>query len=191
MLLEALGARPAAVFGTSSGGTFALCLLIRHPGVVRGAILHEPAFYGLFDDPDAVRAPLRALVQEAIQAGGTSAAIERFWCYVAGDDGWQRLAPALRERLAATADTLFGIELGTYERYLPDEETLAAISTPVRLLVSDDSLPFFAAMAHRLGERLDVDVAATPGTHAAYHDHPRELAEAIRPLLREFGAINT
>jgi pimeloyl-ACP methyl ester carboxylesterase len=183
--LGALGTRPAAVFGTSSGGTFALCLLIRHPGAVRGAILHEPAFYSLFDDPDAVRAPLRALVSEAIAAGGPPAAMERFWRYVAGDDGWMTLSRALRERLEAAAGTLFGIELGTYEGYLPDDATLTGIAARVRPLVSTDSLPIFAQMAAGLGERLGVDVATTPGTHAAYHDHPRQLAEAVRPLLRE------
>jgi pimeloyl-ACP methyl ester carboxylesterase len=190
-LLQALGTGPAAVFGTSSGGTFALCLAIRHPGAMRGAILHEPAFYGLFEDPDAVRAPVRVLVREAMEAGGLPAAVERFWCYVAGDDGWERLAPALRERLQASAGTLFGIELGTYERYLPSDETLAALPAPVRLLVSRDSLPFFAEMAGRLGERLGVEVARTPGTHAAYHDHPRELAEAVRPFLREVTPVST
>jgi pimeloyl-ACP methyl ester carboxylesterase len=35
-LLRALGTGPAAVFGTSNGGTFALCLLVRHPGWLRG-----------------------------------------------------------------------------------------------------------------------------------------------------------
>ena len=81
-LLDALGTGPAAVFGTSSGGNFALCLLVRHPGWVRGAILHEPGLYALVDDFDAVRAPVRALVQEAMEAGGPPAAVERFWCYV-------------------------------------------------------------------------------------------------------------
>jgi pimeloyl-ACP methyl ester carboxylesterase len=100
-------------------------------------------------------------------------------------------AELYHERIAASADTLFGIELGTDEWYLPDDETLAAIAAPVRLLVSNDSLPFFAEMTHRLGNRLDVDVAVTPGTHAPYLDHPRELAEAVRPLLWELSAINT
>ena len=136
-LLDALGTGPAAVFGTSSGGIFALCLLVRHPENVRGAILHEPGLYALVDDFDAVRAPIRALVEEAKEAGGPSAAVERFWCYIVeNDDGWNRLAPALRERLRATASTLFEVELGTYELYLPDEETLASLSAPVRLLVS-------------------------------------------------------
>ena len=110
---RALGTGPAAVFGTSSGGTFALCLLIRHPGAVRGTILHEPGLYGLLDDPDAVRAPLRDLIREAMEAGGQAAAVERFWCYVAGDDAWTKLSPALRHRLKASAGTLLNIELGT------------------------------------------------------------------------------
>jgi pimeloyl-ACP methyl ester carboxylesterase len=188
-LLEALETGPAAAFGTSSGGTFALCLVIRHPAAARGVILHEPGMYALLDDPDAVRAPLRTLVGEAMEAGGPPLAVERFWCYVAGDDSWAKLAPTLRKRLQASAKTLFDIELGTYERYLPDDESWAAIEAPVRLLVSTGSLPFFAEMTGRLGERLRLNVTTTAGTHAAYHDHPDELAETVRPFLREVSAL--
>jgi pimeloyl-ACP methyl ester carboxylesterase len=186
-LLEALDMAPAAVFGTSSGGTFALCLLVLHPASVRGAILHEPGLYALVDF-DAVRAPQRALLQEALESGGPPAAVERLLCYVGGDDAWSRLTPALRERLRSTAGTLFGVELGSYELYLPDEETLAALPAPVSLLVSEDGLPSSAEITRRLGERLGVEVATTPGTHAAYHDHPHELAETVRPFLREVTA---
>ena len=183
--MEALGTGPAAVFGTSAGGNFALCLLVRHPGWVRGAILHEPGLYALVDDFDAVRAPVRALVQEAMRGRWAAAAVERFWCYVAGEAGWNRLAPALRERLRATASTLFGVELGTYELYMPDDQTLTSLAAPVRLLVSEDGLPFFAEIAGRLGQRLGVEVATTPGGHDAYHEYPEELAAAVRPFLGE------
>jgi pimeloyl-ACP methyl ester carboxylesterase len=189
-LLEALGVDPVSVFGTSSGGNFALCLLVGHPELVRGALLYEPGLYAMLDDPDAIRAPLRALVSAAMELGGPPAAVERFWCYMAGDDGWAKLAPALCARLQATAGTLFWVELGTYEQYLPDE-TLAGIEAPVRLLVGRDSLPFFAEIADRLGERLGVQVATTPGGHTVYHDDPRGFAEAVRPLPREIGAIGT
>lgn len=184
-LIEVLDVGPVAVFGTSSGGNFALCLLVRHPEAVRGAILHEPGLYGVLDDFDAVRAPLRNLIGEAMAAGGPPVAVERFWSYIAGDKGWDKLSAPLRERLRANADTLFGVELGTYERYLPDDETLAAIRVPLRLVVSKHSLPMFAEVADRLGTRLGVDVVTTPGGHAAYHDCPDELTETIRPLLRE------
>jgi pimeloyl-ACP methyl ester carboxylesterase len=187
-LLQALGTGPVAVFGTSSGGNFALCLLVRHPGWVRGAILHEPGLYALTDDFDAVRAPVRTLVQEAMEAGGPPVAVERFWCYVAGEDGWDRLPPALRQRLRAAAGTLFGVELGTYELYLPDDETFAALAAPVGLLVSEDGLPVFAEIARRLGKHLGVEVAATPGGHDAYHEYPDELAAAVRPFLRKASA---
>jgi hypothetical protein len=65
---------------------------------------------------------------------------------------------------------------------------LAALSAPVSLLVSEDGLPFSPEITGRLGKRLGVEVATTPGTHAAYHDHPYELAEAVRPFLREVTA---
>ena len=184
-LLRALAIGPTAVFGTSSGGNFGLCLMIRHPESVRGAVFHEPGLYALADDFDAVRGPVRELVQEAMEAGGPPAAVERFWCYMVGPDGCSRLTPALRERLRATAGTLVGVELGTYELYMPDDEALAAIAAPVLLIVSEDGRPFFAQIAGRFAERLGVRVATTPGTHAAYHEHPHELAEVVRPFLRE------
>ena len=142
-LLAALGAAPAVAFGTSSGANFALCLLVRHPDAARGAILHEPALFAFHDDLDAVRAPLKALLADAMAEDGPAAAIEPFWRYVAGDNGWITLAPALRERMRASAGTLFGTELGTYERYLPDDEKLRGVAQRVRLLVSADGLPVY------------------------------------------------
>jgi pimeloyl-ACP methyl ester carboxylesterase len=165
--------------------------MLRHPEMVRGAILHEPGLYALVDDFEAVRAPLRAQVQQAMAAGGPPAAVERFWCYVAGEDGWSRLSPALRERLQASAGTLLEVELGTYELYLPGDEALAALSAPVRLLVSEDTLGVLAEVAGRLAERLGVEITTIPGTHATYHEHPRELADVMRPFLREVSGIRT
>jgi hypothetical protein len=116
-------------------------------------MLHEPGLYALLDDFDAFRSPIRALVERGMEAGGPPAAVERFWRYLAGDDGWNQLAPALRERLRARASTLFEVELGTYELYLPDDDTLAAIRIPVALLVSENGLPAFAEVASRRSPR--------------------------------------
>ena len=188
-LLAALVRTPAVVCGTSSGAVFALCLLARHPAALRGAILHEPALFAFLDDLDAVRAPLRARIRPAMETGGPQAATEPFWRYVSGEEGWDRLAPELRERMRASSETLFGIELGTYERYLPDDETLATVAPRVRLLISAEGLPPYAEAASRLGQRLATGVEITPGTHTAYHDHPIEFAQTLRRLLRELTAI--
>jgi pimeloyl-ACP methyl ester carboxylesterase len=77
-LLAALGLSPAAVFGTSAGANFALCLLIRHPETVSGAVLHETALVRLFDDPGA-RGAVSELVQQAMGTGATPAALEALW----------------------------------------------------------------------------------------------------------------
>jgi hypothetical protein len=61
----------------------------------------------------------------------------------------------------------------------------------VRLLVSADGLPVYSEMAARLGERWGLEVETTAGTHAAYHDHPRELAAAVRPRLHELVELST
>ena len=194
-LLEALATGPAAVLGTSSGGIFTLCLMVRHPDAVRGAILHDPALYALLDDFELVRAPVRALVRGAMDAGGPPLAMERFWCHVTGEEGWSRLTPELRERLCRTAGTLFEIELGSYELYLPNDQALAAITAPMRLLVGDGTLPFFTEIADRFGKRQMIEIATTPGGHDAYNEHPGEYADAVRPFMRHVfsggGGIRT
>lgn len=183
-LLEALGLAPAAVFGTSLAGVIALCLVLRHPRTVRGAILHEPAFWSLFDDPDDVKARAGAVVAEGMRSGGSEQAMERFYRFVAGDANWEGLDRGLRRRVLACAETYLEVERGAFASYLPNEATLAGIATPIELLVGDRSLPEFAQAAGRLAERLGIEVTRTPGTHFGYLDHPVELAETMRPFLR-------
>ena len=96
----------------------------------------------------------------------------------------EHLPPALRRQMLATAETFFDVELGSYEGFLPDE-TLADNTVPVLVLVSEQSQPVYAQAAGRLAERLGVAVRRTPGTHSAYDDHPHELAQTIRPFLRQ------
>lgn len=187
-LLRTMGRAPAVVFGTSLGAIYTLCLLIRHPDVVRGAIMHEPSLYGVLDQPDHVLAEVAPLLREAIEAGGPPALVERFWRWVAGDRGWEHLEPSLRQRMLATADTFCDIERGTYETYRPDDDTLAAISTPVAVLAGQHSPSFRLEIARWLADRLGVNVLPAPDAHTPYVDHQRELAQTLRPLLRRLSA---
>ena len=81
-LVDSLAVGPLAVFGTSSGGNFALWMSTRHPAIVRGAVLHEPGVYAVLDDFDAVRSPLQGLVRQSMAEGGPRLAVERFWQYI-------------------------------------------------------------------------------------------------------------
>jgi pimeloyl-ACP methyl ester carboxylesterase len=187
-LLDALGLTPAVVFGTSSGGIFALAMLMHHPEAVRAAILHEPALFALFDDPAGARATVTEVVAGGMQAGGAPTAFERFIRFVATDANWARLNLHVRERMLASAETYLEKEVGRFDTYLPDDQALARISTPVQILVSDATIPYFAQAAQRLAERLGIETTRTPGTHFAYLDHPDELAQTVRPFLDKIGS---
>jgi pimeloyl-ACP methyl ester carboxylesterase len=188
-LLGALGLAPAAVFGTSLAGVIALCLVLRHPDVVSGAILHEPAFWPLFDDPEEVSRRMATLVSDGMRSGGPREGIERFYRFVAGDANWRALDPELRARVLARAETYLEIERGAFAGYLPDESTLAEVTTPIQLLVGEASLPEFTQAAGRLAQRLGIGTVSTPGTHFGYLDHPVELAATMRPFLRAVTGI--
>jgi pimeloyl-ACP methyl ester carboxylesterase len=122
-----------------------------------------------------------------MHAGGPPAALESFIRLVAGDTNWEQLSPTVRERMLASSGTYFGYEIGRFDSYLPDDDTLASIAAPVRLLVGEDSLPYFAQAAGRLAARLHVDVTRVPGTHFGYLDHPAHLAQTVNALLRTGG----
>jgi hypothetical protein len=94
---------------------------------------------------------------------------------VAGETSWDALEARLHERMLASADTFLAVEVGTFERFLPDDKTLAAITVPVRVLVSEHGRRPSHQAAGRLAERLGVDVTSTPGTP---HPAPRPPARA-------------
>jgi pimeloyl-ACP methyl ester carboxylesterase len=181
-LLEALGLTPATVFGTSSGGTFALCLVVRHPETVRAVILHEPALVRLCDNPAEVQGALTTLVTEGMQAGGPPVTMERFWRFAAGDANWTGLDDELRQRMVGSAETFLGLELELVS-YLPTDEQLAGLAVPVHVLVSEQGLPFLQEASGQLADRLGCEVHRTAGTHAPYADHPDELARTIRSRM--------
>lgn len=188
-LLHVLGLAPAAVFGTSVGAALALCLLVRHPAAVQGAILHEPWLPTLFDNAEEVQNALATVVAEGMASGGPPAALEQFWRFVAGDANWEGLQDDLRQRMLSSTETSLGAEREASGSFLPDDETLAGIGVPVQVLASEQSRPFYGQAARRLAERLNVPVSWTPGTHTPYLDHPHELTQAIRPFLRQVSGV--
>lgn len=178
-LLRGLGLAPGAVFGTSSGGVFALAMALRHPEAVRVAVLHEPALFALLDDPAGVRERVSELIQDGMAAGGPRVAFERFLRMVAGDANWQRLGPKEQQQLLASADTYFGYEVGRFDGYVPADSLLESTTVPIEILVSDDSLPELAQAAGRIAPRLGAEITRVPGTHFAYLDRPDQLAQVL------------
>jgi pimeloyl-ACP methyl ester carboxylesterase len=78
-LIRLLGAPPCILIASSAGGRVALDLLLRHPDLVRGAVLSEPAVFEL--DPaegPGFQAAARSAVQQALAEKGPRAAVDAF-----------------------------------------------------------------------------------------------------------------
>lgn len=183
-LLHQLGAAPATVFGTSGGAIIALRLALRAPAAVRRLIVHEPPFLGALAEAAQIGPAFQAQVEQALAAGGPRGAMEMFVRENAGDETFDRLEPALRERMIGNGAWFFEQELAMFLSWIPSKDELARIRMPVRVLGGEDNHanPQYRAAAW-LAQQLDADLLDVPGTHAPYLAKPRELVAALRPLL--------
>ena len=186
-LIEALSIAPAAIFGNSVGAIIGLDLVFRHPELVRGAILHEPPMTEGMSNPVEVMGAIQQVVEGGMQRGGPRGGCETFFRFVAGDEAFEDLDPQLRERMLGNGETFLGIEMGAFEPYQPDEAALTAVEVPVRIMVGTESAPFFVEAARWLADRMNVELENLPGGHTPYFDRPQEMAETLRPLLRELS----
>jgi pimeloyl-ACP methyl ester carboxylesterase len=185
-LIEDMDLAPIAIFGSSVGAIIGLDLVIRHPELVRGAILHEPPMTAGMSAPEEVMKTIQRVVEGGMQKGGPRGGCETFFRFVAGDESFEDLDPQLRERMLVNGETFLGTEIGSFEPYQPDEAALA-VEVPVRVMVGTESAPFFAESARWLADCMNVELETLPGGHTPYFDRPREMAETLRPLLRELS----
>ena len=190
-LIRRLQLEPVIALGTSAGAGIVVNVALRHPSVLRGVVLHEPVFQSGVTDADVVRAARRAVIDEGLTKGGPRAAIEAYLRSVAGDNVYDSLDPALRERLLGNAEVLFGIEMAPFIAYEPTPDELASMRVSRAVTAGADNRHPDAPghwryeSAQWLAARLATDLVELPGAHMAYLSQPRAFAEAIRPVLRE------
>lgn len=181
-LIQAVDVAPAVVFGNSSGAIIALYAAMEHDRLFRGAILHEPPLLSVLEDPEEVLGMFEPIIEEAMAKGGPRAAMEAFLGFVASET---RLLPEpVRERMLDNGEVYFGLEFGTVESWRPDEDRLRALSVPVRLLVGNESPPFFSEAASWIAARAGHEIIRVPGGHNGFVDNTHDFAEAVRRLIR-------
>ncbi len=184
-LIEALGITPAAVFGNSGGAIIGLDLVVRHPDLVRGAILHDPAMFSVMSNPEEALGPIQQVVEKGMEEGGLRGGVEAFWRFFAGEEAFDNMDPGLRERTLGNGEAFFGLDFRGVGSYHPDEAALAGVEVPVRVMAGTESPPPLVEVAQWLAERLDVELETLPGGHTPYFDRPEEMVEVIRPFLRQ------
>jgi pimeloyl-ACP methyl ester carboxylesterase len=189
-LIEALGGGPAAIFGTSDGATILLNLLIRHPEVACGAIVHEPLLEPLIESGGSARRAIDAFsarVESACATGGARAGMEALIRAVASDAVWEARDPTRRDRVADTAATYFEIEAAAFAGWLPDADALARVTVPTLVAAGATDVlgGGFRESCEWVARQLGTTVREFPGAHTPYLDHAGELAAMIRPFLHD------
>lgn len=149
-LIEALGLAPAAVFGTSGGAIIGLDLVIRHPGSVRGAVLHDSAMFSVLPNPEEVMGAIQPVIEGGMQRGGPRGGMEAFLRFFVGEEVFEDLDPGLRERMLGNAETFFGLDFPGIGSYDPDDATLGGVEVPVMVAAGAESPPFLIEVSRRL-----------------------------------------
>jgi len=191
-LLKTTGNAPALVFGSSSAGLTALDLILRHPQVVRGAVLHEASTFTWLaqDFVQQQFAEMNSLLAPALAAGGPRAGLQAFLSALAGEDGYASLAPPeVLERWLDNADLMFEYEFpAMLLGYRPDPAAISAATLPVKVMRAAESQPINAAASEWLARQVGTDLLVASGAHAAYCSRPEEFVDAIRPLFKEVAS---
>jgi len=190
-LVQALGVAPVGVFGTSSGGAIGLELLLRHPEVMRGAVLHEPFLPAVCpEEAGPGLSQLQSRINAALAAGGPRAAVEAFFRAVAGERVYEGLPAELRERMLGNGQTLLSLEMPIFSRYRPQDAVVSAIQLPVGVLQSSDTLRSFRRpICEWLARLAHTEVGSLLGGHACYLDRPEETASRLRPYLQQLTGL--
>ena len=190
VLLDALGAESADVFGSSGGAVTGLALLTRHPGRVRTLVAHEPPVLELLPDAAEQRAAVDANVATFHRAG-VGAAWAQFMANVGFDTGAfaDPAGPAAGPPEPSAQDLadsarFFAHELRGTARYLPDIAALKAGPSRIVVGIGADS---GRLVTHRtstaLADLLGTPPAEFPGDHGGFLGQPAAFAEVLRKVL--------
>ncbi|MFI9844248.1 alpha/beta fold hydrolase [Nonomuraea sp. NPDC051941] len=187
LLLDALGAETADVFGSSGGAVTGLALVARHPGRVRTLVAHEPPSLELLPDAADQRAATEDIIA-TYHRDGVWAAFAKFMA-TAGFDQGDEGAPAgppgePTEQMLADSARFFAHELRGTTRYVPDVAALKAAPAQVVVGIGDESgglVTYRTSVA--LAELLGTTPTEFPGDHGGFIGRTEEFAAVLRKVL--------
>jgi pimeloyl-ACP methyl ester carboxylesterase len=199
-VIEALGAGPVDLFGSSGGAVNALKLAETHPDDVRRVVAHEPPTAALLPDREAALAVCRDM-RATYDAHGSGQAMAKFISFVMYDG----LVPDDYLDQPAPDPATFGMsseddgnrtdplmrnmpDSNTYE---PDVEALSAFGDRLVVAVGAESNQELAARGARsVAEAIGVPVTEYPSNHGGFlggeygqQGDPDAFAAALRASL--------
>jgi pimeloyl-ACP methyl ester carboxylesterase len=189
LILSAIRASPARVFGSSIGGLIGLDLLIRHPDDVLVLAAHEPPIGELLDEREKPRVSLRELYA---RSGDADEAIPAFAASLSnGDMASLRPVPYRKASATRSANNRFFLEHDqpAVASYRLDIERLKSLRSRIVVLGGEDGREFFPyTCALRLAGRLSITLQEVPGNHGGYALRPAEFARSLWGALESVGS---
>jgi pimeloyl-ACP methyl ester carboxylesterase len=148
-LLEALGLDDAVVLGYSSSGNVALQLALRHPELVRRALVYEPGYLDLLPDPEHTRRRLTETASEhlARNPGDWSGAYSAVIGAVASESQPRSWYDEREER---NAETLFRDDIPILTAEGVDRGELRSAPADIRFSYGTETRPIFRDLAAHL-----------------------------------------
>ena len=200
-VIEALGAGPVELFGSSGGAVTGLALVAAYPGDVTTLVAHEPPLIPVL--PDAAAAErARAGFHDAYEAGGSNAGMAAFiamssWQGEFTDEYFAQPAPdpaafgMPAEDDGSRDDPLLSDRSWAVSDYRPDVDALAAAPTRVVIAVGEESLGTFTGRAAvATAELLGQEATVFPSHHGGflggefgYAGQPEAFARKLRDVL--------
>jgi pimeloyl-ACP methyl ester carboxylesterase len=200
-IIEALGAGPVELFGSSGGAVTALALVAAYPDDVITLVAHEPPLPLVLPDAEAaVRA--MASFREAYQAKGSGAGMAGFiamtsWQGEFTDEYFAQPAPdpaafgMSTEDDGSRDDPLLSDRSSAVTSYRPDVDALTAAPTRVVIAVGEATGDAFTARtAVATAKLLGQEATVFPSHHGGflggefgYAGQPEAFAKKLREVL--------
>jgi pimeloyl-ACP methyl ester carboxylesterase len=196
-LIDAVGAGPVDIFGSSGGAVNGLALVARHPELVRTLVAHEPPAAQELPDREAVLAACEG-IHETYLRDGFGPAMAKFIALVScegpipagfadqpGPDPANFGMPA--EDDGSRDDALLGLNMLTTTGYQHDFDALRAAPTRIVVGVGAQSATMMAGRAGvAVAERLGTAPVIFPGGHDGFlSGEPDTFAAILRKVLTD------
>jgi pimeloyl-ACP methyl ester carboxylesterase len=200
-IIEALGAGPVEVFGSSGGAVAGLALVAAHPGDVITLVAHEPPIIPVLPDAEATERA-RDAITEAYNAKGMGAGMAVFmgfstWRGEFTDAYFAQPAPdpaafgLPADDDGTRDDPLLSDRSRPVSSFQPDVEALTAAPTRVVVAVGEETGDTFTgrtavATAELLGQQATVFPShhgGFLGPEFGYAGKPEEFAVKLREVL--------
>ena len=200
-VIEALGAGPVELFGSSGGAVTALALVTAYPDDVTTLVAHEPPLIPVL--PDAAEAErARAGVRDVYEAKGWGAGMAAFiamtsWQGEYTEEYFAQPAPdpaqfgMPTEDDGSRDDPLLSDRCWAVSSYQPDVTALTSAPTRIVIAVGEESAGLFTgrtteATARLLGQEVTVFPSHHGGFMGGEHGYagqPEAFARRLRELL--------